>query len=269
MKNKTIIILLFLFSGALFLSAARPQAGAKKSPPKPRVSQEPRKEKSAARPKYFLRVSYAMGLAGSDQTQTWSETLYGENIEFALASKFANSSNIHVGLGRNFGKSMAVGLGAILHASDIDAALAVKVPSPWEFNAPREVSASYAASLKATVFYLNFIYELPFRKFKLGLFAGPAYFNSSTEVVSAVAIEDVFPNDSVAISLATEKVKKSGIGFNAGLELDYFFSRSLGAFLEVRYLSGSSTFASGSQTIPGIQVKVGGPSVGAGLVFRF
>ena len=92
---------------------------------------------------------------------------------------------------------------------------------------------------------------------------------SSTEVVSAIAIQDVYPNETVSISLTTEKASKSSFGFNAGLDLDYFFSGDLGVFLEGRYLSGSATFTPTSQQVPGIKLNPGGLIVGAGLVFRF
>lgn len=269
MKSKAILTLLFVLAGALLLPAARPQPSAKKTAAKPVAKQKLLKKKPVRRSTYFLRLSYAMGVAGSDQTQSWTEPLYGENTEYSLASKMATSSNVHAGIGRHFGRSMGVGLGAIIHGSDIDATLDASVPSPWKFDSPRSAAGTYAASLKSTIFYLNFIYTLPVSKLSLDLFAGPAYFSSSTEVVSAVAIQDVYPNEAVSISLATEKVSKSSFGFNAGLDLDYFFSNSLGVFLEGRYLSGSTTFTPTSQQVPGIKLNPGGLNVGAGLIFRF
>lgn len=245
------------------------QPSIKKGPARSPARQKPLRAKTAKEFKNFVRVSYAMGLAGSDQTQSWSEPLYGENTEYGLASKMGTSSNIHIGLGRRFGKSLGVGLGAIMHSSDIDATLNASVPSPWKFASPRSASGAYAATLKSTILYLNLIYSLPLGKLGLELFAGPAYFNSSTEVISAIAIQDVFPNDTVSISLATEKVKKNSFGFDAGLDLNYFFSASLGVFLEGRYLSGSAAFTTASQQVPGIKLNPGGLNVGAGLVFRF
>jgi hypothetical protein len=249
--------------------APQAQPPVKKEPARAPLRQKPLRAKTARRSNYFIKISYAMGLAGSDQTQSWTEPLYGENTEYSLASTMGTSSNIHAGFGCNFGKSMGVGLGAILLSGDIDATVNASVPSPWRFDSPRSASGAYAATLKSTIFYLNFIYTLPLGKLGLDLFAGPAYFSSSTEVISSIAIQDVFPNDTVSISLATEKVKKTGFGFNAGLDLDYFFSSNLGVFLEGRYLSGSTTFAPASQQVPGIKLNAGGLNVGAGLVFRF
>jgi hypothetical protein len=245
------------------------QSSLKKEPARSPIRQKPLRAKTLKTPNYFVKVSYAMGMAGSDQTQSWTEPLYGESTDYSLASKMATSSNIHAGIGRNFGKSLGVGLGAIIHSSDIDATLNANVPSPWKFASPRSAVGTYAATLKSTIFYLNLIYTLPISKLSLDLFAGPAYFSSSTEVISAVVIQDVYPNEAVSISLATEKVSKSSFGFNAGLDLNYFFSSSLGVFLEGRYLSGSTDFASTAQQVPGIKLDPGGLNVGAGLVFRF
>jgi opacity protein-like surface antigen len=248
-------------------AAAKPAIN--KEEKKPIRKQVPLKRNSVKQSKYFICVSYAMGMAGSDQNQSWSEPLYGENSEYNLTDKMGKSSNIQIGFGYNLTKAMGIGLGAIIRSSDIDATVNASVPSPWQFDSPRSASATYAATLKATIFYLNFIYKLPFSKFSLDLFAGPAYFNSSTDVISAINIQDVFPNDVVTLSPVSENVKKSSFGFNAGLDLSYFFSSHLGVFVEGRYLSGSGTFSSSSQTIPGVKFNVGGLNVGAGLVFQF
>jgi hypothetical protein len=232
-------------------------------------SRKPLSAKAAEPFKYFVKLSYAMGLPGSDQKQSWTEPLYGENTEYGLTSKPGSSSSFGLGLGYNLGKSMAVALGAIIYSSDLDATVSASVPSPWVFSAPRTASGAYATSLKANIVYLNLIYKFAFGKLNLDLFAGPAYFMASTDVLSAVAIQDVFPNETVTMSFTTENIKKSSIGFSGGLDLAYFFSANLGVFVEGRYLYGSGTFTPASQKVPGITLTVGGPGFGAGLVFRF
>lgn len=237
--------------------------------PQPFKNQKPLKTKTAKPFKYFLKVSYAMGMAGSDQNQSWTEPLYGENTEYSLVNKTAKSSSINLGFGYNFSKALGIGLGAIIYSSDLDATVGVSVPSPWVFDSPRTASGSYATTLKATIIYLDFIYKFNFNRFSLGLFAGPAYFNSSTDVINAIEIQDVFPNDTVTMSFTTEKIKSSSFGFTGGLDLNYFFSSHLGIFVGGRYLSGSSTFTPSSSKVPGIKFTVGGMTAGAGLVFRF
>ena len=248
---------------------AQAQPSIKKEAGKIPKSRKPLPAKTAKPFKYFVKISYAMGMPGSDQNQSWSEPLYGENTEYSLASKLGNSSSFSLGLGYNLGESIAVGLGAIIYSSDLDATVNASVPSPWVFNSPRTASGTYATTLKANIIYLNFIYKFVFSKLNLDLFAGPAYFMASTDVLSAIAIQDVFPNEAVTMSFTTEKIKKSSFGFTGGLDLAYFFSANLGVFVEGRYLYGSGTFTPASQKVPGIKLTVGGPSVGAGLVFRF
>jgi len=240
-----------------------------KAPAKTPIRQKPLRAKTSIKNKYFVKISYAMGMAGSDQTQSWTEPLYGENTEYTLVNKTGKSSSFNLAFGYNLSKTMGVGLGAIIYSSDLDATVNASVPSPWVFNSPRTASGAYATTLKATIFYLDFIYKFNFSKFSLNFFAGPAYFNSSSEVISAIDIQDVFPNDTVTISFTTEKVKKNSFGFTGGLDLNYFFSSHLGVFVEGRYLSGSGTFMPASQKVPGIKLTVGGFNVGAGLVFQF
>ena len=210
-----------------------------------------------------------MGMAGSDQNQSWSESLYGENAEYSVTSKIGKGSNFNLSFGYNLNKAIGIGLGAIIHSSDLDATVNASVPNPWIFDYPRSATGAYATTLKATIFYLDFIYKINFNKFSLGFFAGPAYFNSSAEVISGIEIQEVFPNDTVTISFSTEKVKKSSFGFTGGLDLNYFFSSHLGVFVEGRYLSGSSTFTPSSQKVPGIKLTAGGLNIGVGLVFQF
>ncbi len=247
----------------------QPQPSVKKEAGKTTKRPKPLQTKTAKPFKYFVKISYAMGMPGSDQNQSWTEPLYGENTEYSLANKLGKSSSFSLGLGYNLGKSMGVGLGAIIYSSDLDATVNASVPSPWVFSSPRTTSGTYATTLKANIIYLNFIYKFVFSKLNLDLFAGPAYFNASTDVISAITIQDVFPNETVTMSFTTEKIKKSSFGFTGGLDLTYFFSGHLGVFVEGRYLYGSGTFTPTSQKVPGIKLKVGGPSVGGGLVFRF
>ncbi len=269
MKRKASFFVFLVLSLALILPAA---VNAKKAPvakKKPVPVTRKAKLQKAKPAKLFIRAGYAMGLTENSKGQLWSEPYYAENIEYSLASQMGKSSNIDLGLGYFLSKSMGIGLGAIILANDLDSVLGVEVPHPYVFNSPRSVTGSYASTLKATVIYLNFIYRVDVSKFAIDIFAGPAYLNSSADIISTIAIQDVFPNAAVTMSLATENVKKSSFGFNAGAGVNYFFARSLGVFLEARYLSGNTAFASSAGTVPDITLPVGGLTVGAGLLFRF
>jgi opacity protein-like surface antigen len=272
MTKKTFISIWLILAFALFLPAA---AGGKKAPESKKKGTQavsktkPQKAKPIDTAKFFVKAGYAMGISANSQDTSWTEPLYGENIQYSLANKAGKSSNIELGLGYNLGRTFAVGLGAILLSGDLDAALDASVPHPWVFDSPRSASGAYAGKLKSTVLYLNFIYRLAVSKFAIDLFAGPAYFNSSADILNAVTIQDVFPNETVTLSLATENTKKSSFGFNAGAGLNYFFAKSLGVFVQARYLSGSGAFTAGSGTVPEIKLTVGGLDVGAGLLFRF
>jgi hypothetical protein len=272
MTKKTTAFAGLILSLALCLPAAT--AGKQTTPAKkkatPIVSKsKQQKAKPGSAAKCFVKAGYAMGMSANSKDSSWTEPLYGENIQYTLANKAGKSSNIELGLGYNLGRTFAVGLGAILLSGDLDATLAASVPHPWVFDSPRSAGGAYSGTLKSTVLYLNFIYRLAVSKFTVDLFAGPAYFNSSADILQSVAIQDVFPNDAVTLSLATENVKKSSIGFNAGTAANYFFAKSLGVFVQARYLSGSGAFSAGSGTVPEIKLTVGGLDVGAGLIYRF
>ncbi len=239
------------------------------APPAKRSPQKAKRARSADFKKFFVKLSYSMGLTDNSTDSLWTEPLYAEEIEYALTNQTGKGSNIELGLGYNLNKSMGIGLGAIIHANDLDAALAASVPHPWVYDSPRIASGAYSGDLKSTILYLNFIYRIPLSKLTVELFAGPAYFNTSADIISAIAIEDIFPNDSVTMTLTTENVKKSSFGFNAGLGLDYFFSDRIGIFVEGKYLSSSPAFTPASGAIPEIKLTIGGMNVGAGLVLRF
>jgi opacity protein-like surface antigen len=269
MKRKTSFFAFLVLSLALILPAA---VNAKKAPvtkKKPIPVSSKAKLQKAKPAKFFIRAGYAMGLTETSKGQSWSEPYYAENIEYSLASQMGKSSNIDLGIGYNLNKSMSVGLGAIILANDLDAGLDVSVSHPYVFNTPRTATGAYASDLKATILYLNFIYRVNVSMFTVDLFAGPAYLNSSADIINTIAIQDVFPNAAVTMSLATENVKKSSFGFNAGAGVNYFFARSLGVFIEARYLSGNTAFASSAGTVPEITLPVGGLTAGAGLLFRF
>lgn len=272
MKRKTSISACVILALALFLPAA---AAAKKAPAtkrkgSPAVSET---KQQIARPgghaKFFVKAGYAVGLTGSSKVQSWSVPYYSEDLKYRLASEMGKSSNIDLGFGYYLTKSMGIGLGAVILANDLDAGLTADVPHPYVFNSPRNAAGAYASTLKATAIYLNFIYRIDVKKFAVDIFAGPAFFNSSTDLLNTVTIQDTFPNETVTMSLTTENVKKSGFGFNVGAGFNYFFARSLGFFVQARYLSGNAAFLSSSGTVPEIQLTVGGLNIGAGLMLRF
>jgi opacity protein-like surface antigen len=269
MKRKISFFAFLILSLALILPAAvnAKKAPATKKKPLPVTSKAKLQKVKPA--KFFIRAGYAMGMTETSKGQFWSEPYYAENIEYNLASQMGKSSNIDLGVGYNLNKSMSIGLGAVILATDLDASLDASVPHPYVFNAPRTASGAYASDLKATILYLNFIYKINVSKFTVDLFAGPAYFNASADIINTVVIQDVFPNTAVTMSLATENVKKSSFGFNAGAGVNYFFAKSLGVFIEARYLLASAAFASSAGAVPEITLPVGGLTVGAGLLFRF
>ncbi|MCU0237066.1 MAG: outer membrane beta-barrel protein [Acidobacteria bacterium] len=269
MKRKTPIFACLI----LALALALPAAGSSKKTPAAKKKVSPaaaRAKQQKAKPvKFFVRAGYAMGLTETSKDQSWSEPYYAENTEYSLTSRMGKSTNIDLGAGYNLNRSLSVGLGAIILANDLAANLSASVPHPYVFNAPRTATGAYASDLKATIIYLNFIYKVSVSKFTVDLFAGPAYFNASADILSAVAIQDAFPNAAVIMSLVTENVKKSSFGFTAGAGVSYFFARNLGIFVEARYLSGNTAFASSAGVVPAITLPVGGLSAGGGLLFRF
>ncbi|MDH5414976.1 MAG: hypothetical protein OEW87_12625, partial [Flavobacteriaceae bacterium] len=144
----------------------------------------------------------------------------------------------------------------------------VAAPHPLLFNAMRNGQGSRSFNLTENVVFLNFLVTIPFSKFSLDFFGGPAYFFSSVEVISDIQYSDSYPYDTINLNATSKKIENNVFGFNGGASFNFYFVKNFGIFLNTYYLSASADFEPGGD-IPGWKLSLGGFKAGGGLKIIF
>jgi hypothetical protein len=100
------------------------------------------------------------------------------------------------------------------------------------------------------------------------VFGGPSFFQMKQGIVTDFTYTESYPYDEVKFGAATTTAESvSKIGFNAGADLAYFFTKQIGVGATVQFAGTSVKLpvARGASQ----DVKVGGGKAGAGLRLRF
>ena len=98
------------------------------------------------------------------------------------------------------------------------------------------------------------------------LSAGPSFFSVKQSLVQSVQFSESYPYDTTLLaSVPTASVSKSVTGFNAGIDVGYYFTRNVGAGMMLRFAGGNLTLPAHDATVT---TKVGGFQVAGGLRLR-
>jgi hypothetical protein len=165
---------------------------------------------------------------------------------------------------------LGVGFGFTYLRQDTGAAVQGGIPHPFFFGQPRTLSGT-ATGLRheERAIHVHAMWLMPMSEsFQMAVFGGPTYFQVRQAMVSNVAFDDSYPYDTVTFSsVSTTRQKATRVGYNAGVDVSYFFAKYLGVGGLVRYSRGEVRLPSpdGGRTT----VEVGGLQSGAGLRFRF
>ena len=167
-------------------------------------------------------------------------------------------------------RRLGVGVGVSRFAISTPASLDATIPHPFFFNRPRAVRGD-AGGLKREELAIHVqargVFPLG-RRFQVMLFGGPSFFQVKQGVVTDFTFTDSYPYDDATFRAATTTTAKvSKMGFNAGGDLAFFFTRQLGVGATVQFAGTTVDLpAAGGASR---QVKAGGGNAGAGLRLRF
>ena len=151
--------------------------------------------------------------------------------------------------------SFALGVAASYVSGKGEAAVSARAPHPFFFARDRQVSG-LAEGLSREEIGIHVQAQLLLaasESFTVTLFGGPSLINITEDLVADVRFRQRYPFEAASYDEAlTQAQSGSGIGFNAGADLAYYFSDVAGVGLLVRYS----------------QATVDLPSAGGGTVGR-
>ncbi len=226
---------------------------------------------ASAQPSGTHGVVLSIGAGAQVASDSMSDRFeFERNVETASADvKYPSKPGVLVdgGLGFRFWKNLGAGV-AVSYvsrngAADVDA----RIPHPFVFQRPRTVSGKQGSvSGTETAVHAQLQYTMAATpRVEIVLSAGPSWFNVSQELVNEVQYSETYPYDEATfLGASTKRASASAAGANAGIDIRWMFSRSVGIGGLVRFTRAKisldvddrhvSMNAGGIQTGVGIRV---------------
>jgi hypothetical protein len=166
-------------------------------------------------------------------------------------------------------KDLAAGVAISHFTRDEVVATVSRIPHPFFFEMLREVTGDASATRTERAVHVQAIYR--FRAggpITVALFGGPSFMRVEQDFVTSVQYNEEYPFDTATFRQAvTESVSGSAVGFNAGADVAWMFTRHIG-------VGGLARFAKATIDVdlPGGRTKsleVSGFSAGGGLRLAF
>jgi hypothetical protein len=213
--------------------------------------------------KGYVAVSGGAQVGSDDLNTSSTFTIYDESASVSSAQKVKGGGFFDIGGAyRVWGRNLLAGINYSHTASDTDVSVNASIPDPRVFDRPRTVSASQSgAKHKENAVHLSAIWMMPVaNKLDVGIFAGPSIFAIKQQTISDLTVTEPGPN----VSAPLRDVKKTTVGVNLGVDLQYLVWKKWAVGGLARYSWGSASISGASK-----KLTVGGFQIGAGARYRF
>ena len=213
--------------------------------------------------KGYITINGGWQAGSHDLDTTTSFPLYDETATVSSTQKIKGGGFFDIGGAyRVYGNNILVGASFSRTTSDADVNLTASIPDPVVFDKPRNVTATQGgAEHSENAIHLNVIWMMPFaNKLDIGVFAGPTIFSVKQDTVDTLSVTEPTPT----VSASFKEVKKTTVGFNAGVDVQYLITKMLGVGGLARYSWGSAEIEGATDNL-----TVGGFQIGGGLRVRF
>jgi len=259
-----------LVLGAVWITIT-PAVSLAQAPPPPATPPAPHASAHSTRgPRGFLSANVGGLLTANDFTSSGSFSVYQEQATFQTNYKVPSVIAFDIGGGFALWRHLGVAIAVTSDQPKGDASLTGSVPHPFFLNKPRSVSGS-VPGLKHTdtAVHVNAAWFAPIGpKFLVVAFGGPSFFTVKQDLVTQFAFTDVYPYDEATFSSATvSNVNKSAVGFNAGLDVMYRFTRSFGVGGVIRFARASVKLSAAN--LSNVSVDAGGVIASGGVRWVF
>jgi hypothetical protein len=256
-------------------ASQKPPAGGQKPPAagtpgaKPAATpRTPKKGDWTDRGYFAVNGIYETGSAAFTQTQEWPS--FAETAKVSVAYPAKSAPGVDIEGGFRVWRNLAAGIGITAVSRSTTATVTGSLPNPLYLNRPIALSGGFDASNSQLGIHLQVAWVVPMPpKMQLVLFGGPSVFSVKQTIVQpqGIGLSSGYPFESGSITSAnTTDASKTAFGFGAGVDVSYFFSRTIGVGGLVRFTRAPVSFPVSGQ--PSVEMDAGGFQVGAGLRVR-
>ena len=222
----------------------------------------------------YVNIGFGVESGSSDLNDTKTFTLYDEASTVNTTSAWTSGSLFDVSAGLRVWRGLSIGIGYHQEKTNTaDVAIDGTAAHPLFFNRPRSFTGSVTGLKRkenATHFNLGWMVPIGSRV-DVHVTAGPSFFRLQQDAIADVEpVERGVPFTEVGLLTTRATVKRSLVGFNAGVDAAYFVWQNdrvrlgLGGFLR---FAGATTDV--NLLANDVETKVGGGQFGFGVRIRF
>jgi hypothetical protein len=222
-----------------------------------------------------LRVSVGAGQQVSESTFRQSLTFqqYLEQADLTLERAIPKKVVFDVGATLRIWRGLRAGAAVSAFKANGSGTVTAHVPHPLQFKQPRTTTGEIpGVDRKETATHIQIGWTVPTAGgLEFMPFAGPSILQTEQVFVTKLNVtlaNEVFPFDTLAFpGVATETIKDSVMGYNAGVDMTWRFSKNVGIGALIRYSHGTKDYTpTGGQAT---KVEAGGLQAGGGLRLIF
>ena len=218
----------------------------------------------------FLVINGGYQVTTNDFTNGAVKREYAEDGRFDTEYVVKGGPSFDVAVGARLWRRLGIGVGVSRFSISTPASISGTTPHPFFFDRLRSVSGEAVGLTReelAVHAQVRGVFPVGTRV-QVMVFGGPSFFQVKQRVVTDFTYTDSYPYDEAQFGAATTAdASVSKMGFNAGGDLAFFFTRQVG-------VGATMQFSGTTVELPGVlgsthEVKVGGGQAGVGLRFRF
>ena len=162
-------------------------------------------------------------------------------------------------------------LGGVISRFSVDSSVtaSASVPHPLFLQRHRHIAGEAGGiGREENAVHIQAQYQLSrTRKLRVVLSGGPSVIDLKQSIVGDVNYSEEYPYDTATFTgVESRRVTGTATGFNAGADVQWFFTRRIGAGVLVRLTKATVELNVGGRTI---QVDAGGMQTGVGVRFAF
>jgi len=167
-------------------------------------------------------------------------------------------------------RGLGVGLAVTRATREAESETSVSFPHPFYFGMNRSGTwSSTALDRSERGVHLSAAWQLvDAPRFGVAVFGGPSLFSFEQAVVDEVEVIQSYPYDTIDARLVTGTIDASAVGFHAGVDLGWFFTRHIGVGRLLRFTSATKKGMRIGEGDP-FDLKLGGMQGGGGIRLRF
>lgn len=225
---------------------------------------------AADQPRFTLSLNGVFVPTSIDYSGTRTFQAFAEEGRIDSAYDAGTGPGFEAGLVWNFHKSLGVGVAGGVVSRDTGADYDARVPHPLYLSRDRTAEGNIGGlDFQEQQAHLDLVYTGRSGSLDFTLFAGPTYFNVSSDLLGEPDYSQEYPYDTISVTnVPALSFDDTGFGFNVGAGVAYRFSKSVGFGVQGRFSRASIELVpeSGQETV---KLDAGGLQVAGGLRIFF